>query len=62
VNDLIDVINEKLSLIKKKQNYQIVLDVKNNVKLYLDELNLFYKKYLMHKLKKKSNYFNKKHK
>ena len=37
---------------EKKQDYQIVLDVESNLKLYLDELYLFYKKYLMNKLKK----------
>jgi len=30
----------------KKQDYQIVVDVESNLKLYLDELDLFYKKYL----------------
>jgi len=32
--------------LKEKQYYQIVIDVESNIKLYLDELNLFYKKYL----------------
>jgi len=32
--------------LKEKQIYQIMLDVKSNLKFYLDELNLFYKKYL----------------
>jgi len=32
--------------LKEKQEYQIFLDVENNLKLYLDELDLFNKKYL----------------
>jgi len=28
--------------VKEKQNYKIVLDVKNNIKLYLNKLDLFY--------------------
>jgi len=46
VSDLIDMIDFKLSLIEKKQNYQIIFYVESNFKLYLDELDIFYKKYL----------------
>ena len=35
---------------KEKQNYQIALDIESSIKLYLDELYLFYKNYLMNKL------------
>jgi len=30
--------------LKERQDYQIVFDVESNLKLHLDELDLFYKK------------------
>jgi len=43
--------------LKEKQDYQIILNVESNLKLYLDELDLFYKKYLNEQIKKL--FFNK---